>query len=105
VPGWAGWVERLRAEEPTALAVVLQGSFARGDPGPFSDVDLRIVTAGPPRLRDRAYLEEMEAPPGVADLVATGRLAAFLRQLRQAPSDSRPCGPGCETVGRPGERD
>jgi hypothetical protein len=58
VAGWAGWVARLRAEEPGALAVLVQGSFARGDPGPFSDVDLRVVTAGPPRRRDRAYLEE-----------------------------------------------
>jgi hypothetical protein len=58
VPGWAGWVERLRAAEPGALAVVLQGSVAQGDPGPFSDVDLRIVTAGPPRRRDRAYLQD-----------------------------------------------
>ncbi len=57
MPGLAGWVERLRDEEPGALAVVLQGSVARGDAGPFSDVDLRIVTAGAPRRRDRAYIE------------------------------------------------
>jgi hypothetical protein len=50
-------------------------------------------------------LPDMEAPPGVADLVATGRLAAFLRQLRLPPRASRPCGPGREAVGRPGERD
>jgi phosphoribosyl-AMP cyclohydrolase len=50
------WVERLRAEEPGALAILLQGSHARGDAGPYSDVDLRVVTAGPPRVRDRAYL-------------------------------------------------
>jgi hypothetical protein len=57
-PDWTPWVDRLRAEEPAALALFLQGSFARGDPGPHSDVDLRVVTAGQPRARDRAYLVE-----------------------------------------------
>ena len=55
---WSGWIARLRAEEPSALAVWLQGSHARGAAGPYSDVDLRVVTAGTPRVRDRAFLEE-----------------------------------------------
>jgi hypothetical protein len=55
-PDWTPWLDRLRADEPAALAVLLQGSFARGDAGPYSDVDLRVVTAGPPRSRDRGYL-------------------------------------------------
>ena len=57
---WSSWIERLRDEEPAALAVFLQGSFARGDQGPYSDVDLRVVTAGQPRVRDRGYLVEQE---------------------------------------------
>jgi hypothetical protein len=52
------WVARLRGLEPGALAVLLQGGHARGDAGPYSDIDLRIVTAGPPLARDRAFLEE-----------------------------------------------
>lgn len=55
---WTPWLDRLRAEEPAALAVFLQGSFARGEAGPHSDVDLRVVTAGAPRVRDRGYLVE-----------------------------------------------
>lgn len=39
----AGWVERLRAEIPGALAVLLKGSHARGDAGPFSDVDFDVL--------------------------------------------------------------
>jgi len=51
-------VPRLRALEPGALAVLVQGSHARGDAGPFSDVDLRVVTSGTPRERDRVVFEE-----------------------------------------------
>jgi predicted nucleotidyltransferase len=57
-PDWAGWVARLRAGEPTALAVLVHGSHARGVPGRFSDVDLRVITAAAPRVRDRVHLEE-----------------------------------------------
>jgi hypothetical protein len=60
VTDWAPWIERLRAEEPRALAILLQGSYARGEPGPYSDVDLRVVTADAPRTRDRGYLVEQD---------------------------------------------
>jgi predicted nucleotidyltransferase len=52
------WVARLREGEPSALAVLVHGSYARGTQGCFSDVDLRVITAGPPRVRDRVHLEE-----------------------------------------------
>lgn len=48
-----GLVAELRAAEPAALAILLFGSLARGSAGPFSDIDLRVVTAGEPRMRDR----------------------------------------------------
>lgn len=50
----------LLAAEPAALALMLHGSHARGDAGPFSDIDLRIFTATPPLQRDR----ERVAPCG-----------------------------------------
>jgi phosphoribosyl-AMP cyclohydrolase len=38
-----GWVERLRAAYPTAVAVLLAGSYARGTAGRKSDVDLQVI--------------------------------------------------------------
>ena len=37
------WVARLRRRYPRTVAVLLAGSHARGDAGPHSDVDLRVV--------------------------------------------------------------
>ncbi|MCW5854043.1 MAG: nucleotidyltransferase domain-containing protein [Anaerolineae bacterium] len=37
------WVERLRGLYPNTVAVLLAGSHARGEAGPHSDVDLRVV--------------------------------------------------------------
>lgn len=42
-------VERLRREEPALQAVLLGGSFARGEGDEYSDVDLLGWTAGEPR--------------------------------------------------------
>jgi hypothetical protein len=39
----AGWVNRLRAEIPGALAILLKGSHVRGNAGPFSDVDFDVL--------------------------------------------------------------
>lgn len=52
----AGWVARLRADVPDALAILLKGSYARGDAGPHSDVDFDVLTAGGPREDYPAYL-------------------------------------------------
>jgi hypothetical protein len=42
-----------RFDRPEALAIVLLGSHARGDPNPHSDVDLlRLTAAGAPELSD-----------------------------------------------------
>jgi hypothetical protein len=40
----AEWIERLRAEIPGVVAIVLKGSHARGDAGPWSDVDFDVLT-------------------------------------------------------------
>lgn len=39
----ARWAERLAAEIPGALAVLLKGSYARGDAGFWSDVDFDVL--------------------------------------------------------------
>jgi hypothetical protein len=38
------WVERLRTQVPGTVAVVLKGSYARGNPGPWSDLDFDVLT-------------------------------------------------------------
>lgn len=43
------WVRRLRHEIPDGVAVFLGGSYARGDPGPSSDLDFDVLVAGGPR--------------------------------------------------------
>ncbi len=53
-------VPELLAAEPTALAVLLFGSHARGGAGPFSDIDLRVFTAAAPRQRDRVRITVSE---------------------------------------------
>lgn len=47
---------RLRVDEPNARAFFLFGSLARGDHGAFSDVDVRVVTAGAPARSARASI-------------------------------------------------
>jgi phosphoribosyl-AMP cyclohydrolase len=54
----AAWVERLRKQEPDAVAILLKGSAARGDAGPHSDVDFDVLTASGPREAYLAYLIE-----------------------------------------------
>jgi hypothetical protein len=39
----ASWVERLRQEIAGVVAVVLKGSHARGNPGPWSDLDFDVL--------------------------------------------------------------
>lgn len=39
----AAWVERLRREIPGTVAVILKGSHARGNAGPWSDLDLDVL--------------------------------------------------------------
>ncbi len=46
----------LQQLEPNARAVLLFGSYAHGTQGPFSDLDLCIVTAEPPAVADRLRL-------------------------------------------------
>ena len=54
----AAWVERLRLQEPDAVAILLKGSAARGNAGPHSDVDFDVLTVSGPREAYLAYLVE-----------------------------------------------
>lgn len=43
----------IERDEPACLNIMLFGSHARGEAGPCSDIDVRLVTQGEPRRRDR----------------------------------------------------
>jgi Nucleotidyltransferase domain len=52
------WAERLRDEEPNAVAVVLTGSYARDEAAANSDVDLQMVLRGEGEAHYRTLLVE-----------------------------------------------
>jgi Nucleotidyltransferase domain len=56
-------VTELLSAEPSALAVMLFGSYSRGDEGPFSDIDVRVFTAAPPVQRDRVRIVGSDGRP------------------------------------------
>jgi hypothetical protein len=54
----ARWAKRLQSTIPEAAAVILKGSYARGDAGPYSDLDFDLLTSSGPREEYPAYLDE-----------------------------------------------
>lgn len=67
-PAWHGLLQqrcaRLRQHEPDALAILIFGSYGRGDAGPYSDLDLRVITSAPPRVPDRWHFVPHPEAPG-----------------------------------------
>lgn len=53
-------VQRIKTEEPSTLAIILHGSYARGAAGPYSDVDLDVMLGNQPRVRYMTLLLEQE---------------------------------------------
>lgn len=60
-----GIVKRLRKAEPELQAVILCGSFARGDADRFSDLDILAVTRGAPLRSERTWLESIPTGEGI----------------------------------------
>lgn len=56
-------VERIRGDEPSTRALFLYGSFARKDQGAFSDIDIRVVTAGAPVVKARMTVIDHDGKP------------------------------------------
>ena len=54
------WAERLSEEVSDAVAVFLVGSYARGDAGPFSDVDFAVLVTKQPPDETSAWLDDIE---------------------------------------------
>ena len=59
----ARWAERLRDEIAGAEAILLTGSAARGQLGPWSDLDFRVLTRVPDEWRYLTWVDDA----GVAD--------------------------------------
>lgn len=57
------WVERLRSEIPDTVAILVKGSVARGEAGPFSDLDLDVLVGIGPREEYLAWIEELDGRP------------------------------------------
>ncbi|HEY7126620.1 MAG TPA: nucleotidyltransferase domain-containing protein [Ktedonobacterales bacterium] len=53
-------IERIRADEPDTLAIVLHGSYARGTAGRYSDVDLDVILDSQPKIGYMTLLLEQE---------------------------------------------
>ena len=67
-------VRRLRELEPTAIAILVTGSYARGEAYADSDLDIRVVTRGRPSFDYRMWFEPrrdakpLHVSPGVRSL-------------------------------------
>ena len=78
-------IERIRAEEPGTLAIVLHGSYARGVAGPYSDVDLDVMLSSQPRVHYMTLL--LEQGQGKLLHVSIGfRLWTRWQEKQQAPA-------------------
>ncbi|HWQ15299.1 MAG TPA: kanamycin nucleotidyltransferase C-terminal domain-containing protein [Roseiflexaceae bacterium] len=77
----ARWVERLRREEPRAVAVLCHGSYARGEPEAHSDLDLDVLIDGAPAGGYRSALEELPGGRLLHVTIATETLEGWLAQF------------------------
>lgn len=88
--------DRLLAAEPDAVAIVVTGSFARGDAHSFSDLDLTVISAGEPRLNGyRTWFVPLGDGREIHVSAGATSVAAFLRAA------SRPTGPSDWSLGLP----
>ena len=77
-------VDELHEAEPRARAFLLFGSYARGDAGPHSDLDLGIITAGPPTAHHHARFVDV----GGRLLYINIDIQPYAELVRQAQSPS-----------------
>jgi hypothetical protein len=77
------WAERLAREIPGALAVLLKGSYVRGDAGPWSDVDFDVLVDDTEIVDP--YLSWFDATAGrlVHVSVAVEPLVAWLEEFAE----------------------
>ena len=81
-------VARLRELEPSAMAVIVVGSYARGEAVADSDLDVRVVTRAEPSSEYRMWFEER---PGAKPLHVSPSVRSLERWLaeREEPAQWR----------------
>jgi len=68
------WAERAAAERKTVVAIAALGSYARGDWGPGSDLDMVVILEGEiPPIGERARGWDTSAIPDPVDLLLYSR--------------------------------
>lgn len=77
----ARWVERLRRDEPRAVAILCHGSYARGAAEPHSDLDLDVLIDGEPDAHYRSAFEELPDGRLLHATIATISLEGWLAQF------------------------
>lgn len=106
------WAERLAAGEPTIERIGIVGSYARGDWGVGSDVDIVVIVDTDEPFERRGLRFETSELPVPADLlvytrdewarmVADGRLARLAREARWLVDRAAERGGGAAEDGRP----
>ncbi len=84
---FARWVNRLRDEEPQAVAILCHGSYARGAAEPFSDLDLDVLIDGEPEAGYRSAFEQLPDGRLLHATIATMSLEEWLEQFDE-PAES-----------------
>jgi phosphoribosyl-AMP cyclohydrolase len=83
----ARWAERLRREEPRAVAILCHGSYARGAAEPHSDLDLDVLVDGEHGGAYRSAFEEQPDGRLLHATIATESLESWLEQF-DPPAES-----------------
>jgi phosphoribosyl-AMP cyclohydrolase len=82
------WIERLRQDEPDAVAIVCCGSYARGTAEAHSDLDLEVLVQGTRQAEYRSAFEELPDGRLLHVTIAVRSLADWLAQFAM-PKESK----------------
>ena len=83
----AAWIERLRRDEPHAVAILCHGSYAREAAEPHSDLDLDVLVDGAPLAEYRSAFEELPDGRLLHATIAGWSIENWLAQFA-APQES-----------------